>query len=185
MFFPFQIKSILYPEADQLQPSSTLKKEAYLRHSQRQYNSNQPPRQHELSSTFSTGTLNTQLSADNASPSSLTKSRNLHPVLQDTLSGSSVISYPAGYLSSPVFSSIIATQDEPSSADIDDVIVIGKRNGSHSDSGLGDEAENPDITMEEESRSEDDVMKNGIVGENSATESPSVTPKSFDVMLEE
>lgn len=181
----FQIKSILYPEADQLQPSSTLKKEVYLRHSQRQYNSNQPPRQHELSSTFSTGTLNTQISADNTSPSSSpTKSKNLHPVLQDTLSGSSVISYPAGYLSSPVFSSIIATQDEPISADIDDVIIREERNGNHRDSGLGDEAENPDITMEAELRSEDDVMKNGIV-EESLTESPSVTPKSFDVMLQE
>ena len=38
--------------------------------------------------------------------------------------------------------------------------------------------------MEAELRSEDDVMKNGIV-EESLTESPSVTPKSFDVMLQE
>lgn len=104
------------------------------------------------------------------------------------MSGSSVISYPTGYLSSPVFPSIIATQEgpiSPDSCDINDVIIRENRIGNHRDSGLGDEAENHDITMETELQSDNDVKQEGIDEESGATDSPNVTPKSFDVMLQE
>lgn len=157
-----------------------MKKEVYLRHSQRKY---KLPRQNELSSTFSNTTLNTQISADNTSPSSPTKPDNPHLVLEDTLSASSVVSYPAGYLSSPIFPCIIATQEESISGDSYNVIIRKKEDGNQRDSGLGDEVENCVISMETELQNVGDVIKESINEESGVTESPNVTPKSLDVML--
>ena len=106
--------------------------------------------------------------------------------LQDTLSGSSVVSYPADYLSSPVFSNITATQEPVSVDDYknNDVIIRETGNGNPRDSGLGDDDKISEITAT--TIIKDDPAKESVDDEESGdTETPNITPQSFDVMLEQ
>ena len=194
-----------------------MKKEIYLRHSQRQYSRKQSHRTShtELSSTFSTGTLNTQLSVDSTS-TVLGKDTNQHPALQDTLSGGSVVSYPPEYLSSipssnnqsTVFSNI----DEPITIEENNHVIdedtkekedqeTGQErpitHGGHRDSGLGDDSPNLEHVLlglnekEIQGLKDKENMENDIanIGDphdlGEETSSLNLTPKSSDGMLDE
>ena len=141
-----------------------------------------------MSSTFSNGTLNTQISLDNTSLASQVGQSNPHLALQDTLSSSSVVSYPAGYLSSPVFSNVIATQEYDTNVNQDDSIKVSE-NVISRDSGIGQDVESPIFTGSKDIIADNplDIGDICIIDENdsSATDTQNSTPMSCDVMLAE
>jgi len=207
-----QIRSILYPENDKAhQNTSGMRNEIYLRHSQRQYtrSPHRPNREmSELSSTFSTGTLNTQLSVDSITPASGNKDNtNTHIALQDTLSGGSVVSYPTNFLATsnasttPIFANIRATQDfvdapiesieSKKSSPLNELKNEENRDRQERDSGLGDESPRiehiilkfGDVTQGMDIIKVEEENEDGNFCGNSHVESESNTPTSSAGML--
>lgn len=191
-----------------------MKNEIYLRHSQRQY-SRSPHRPNremsELSSTFSTGTLNTQLSVDStlAAGDKDNNPPNTHAALQDTLSGGSVVSYPANFLATsnastaPIFANIRATQDlivEDTLVDAPIEDIESKKSSPLSqpknqentrrerDSGLGEDSphiEHITLKFGDVTQGMDHKVEVNSLSENSHTESESNTPTSSAGMLDD
>ena len=151
---------MLYPVGEKLEkPRATAGSikdaEIYVRHNQRQYENEHGLNRQLSDFSYSTSTLNTQMSSESSVPTI----NKPHSILHDTLSGVSVVTSPADYLESSTtgtFSSVTPLQNGESpnsntmldSEDLSSQIPTSKQNDSvkdlqsnnYSHSGLGEDS---------------------------------------------